>query len=95
MHTVYMEEEDPSTKKTLQGRKTFRWIYKQKFRCVLRLSRDGIKDGGRQKQKRNLRPSVFFTGVNNYLSACGNAKQNGQRLSWFVARNRIFQAKAV
>ena len=41
------------------------------------------------------RPSAFFTGVNNYLSACGNAKQNGQRLSWFVARTRIFQAKAV
>ena len=31
------------------------------------LSREGIKDGGRQKQKCNLGPSALFTGVNNYL----------------------------
>ena len=31
--------------------------------------RDGIKNGGRQKQKYNLGTSALFTGVNKYLSA--------------------------
>jgi len=31
--------------------------------------REGIKNGGRQKQNYNLGPYTFFTGVNNYLLA--------------------------
>ena len=30
--------------------------------------REGINNGGRQKQTRSLGPSALFTGVNNYLS---------------------------
>ena len=31
--------------------------------------REGIKNGGRQKQNYNLGPYTFFTGVKNYLLA--------------------------
>ena len=34
-----------------------------------RMPREGIKNGGRQKQICSLGPSALFTGINNYLSA--------------------------
>ena len=59
----------------------------QKFRSEWLPSKEGIKDGERQKQIYNLGPSALFTGVNNYflaelsqLSAPGSAKRIGQPL---------------
>ena len=51
-----VKEEDPSTRKILEGGTAFRWVYMQKFRSVwyqvekdLEL-REGIQNNGRQKQ---------------------------------------------
>ena len=55
-------EENPSTRNILEGG-TIRWVLQQKFKSVLRLLekvREGIKNGGRQKQKCNLGPSALF-----------------------------------
>ena len=67
-------EEDPSTRKILEGRSTLSWVYTQEILvCVVHkykmFDREGIQNGGRQKQTYNLGPSALFTGVNNYLSA--------------------------
>jgi len=61
------KEEDPSHSKILEGGATFRWVYMQKFRAMWCPSKEGIKDGGRQKQKCDLGPSALLTGVNIYL----------------------------
>ena len=42
---------------------------KIQFRMGAKVVREGIKNGGRQKQNYNLGPYTFFTGVNNYLLA--------------------------
>ena len=76
MFTWREEFEDPGTRKVSEGGTTLRLVYIEKFRsafspCVAQAEkvREGIKNGGRQKQKFNLDPSALFTGVNNYLSA--------------------------
>ena len=51
-------EEDPSTRKILEGGTTFSWVYMQKFQSIWCPRREGIKDGGQQKQTCNLGPST-------------------------------------
>ena len=41
-------KEDPSTKKILEGRTSFRWVYMQKCRSVWLPSGGGIKEWKRQ-----------------------------------------------
>ena len=102
-------EEDPGTMKILEGGTTFCWVYMQKFWSVWCSNREGVKDDRWQKD-----PSALFTAINNYLSAelsqlsaCGNAKQNGEPLllwlptEWpavyvlFVPSTLIFLVKAI
>ena len=77
------------TRKILEGGTTLSWVYMHTLRNFGpsgdHASKEGIKDGGRQKQKYNLDPSALFTGVSNYLSvevsqvsARGNVKRNGR-----------------
>ena len=78
----------------MEGGTTFRWVSMQKFRSVwyqvekdLEL-REGIQNGGRQKQKCNLDPSTVFTCVDNYLSAELTQSARGNaitKMSAFIA----------
>ena len=77
------EERSLYHRKNLERGTTLRWVYMQKFRSMRLPYTEGIKDGGQQKQKRNLGPSAVFTNVANNLSAATgsslqirNAKHN-------------------
>ena len=55
-------EEDPSTRKILEGGTSFRWVKMRKFRS------EWLPRRRATRTKSNLDSSALFTGVNNYLS---------------------------
>ena len=72
MRLFTWSDKDPSNRKIQEGGTTYVGFTCKNlvpYGAKVEKVREGIKNGGRQKQNCNLGPYTFFTGVNNYLSA--------------------------